>query len=79
LLERLANENGLDWAQLQKDAASSEVTREIDATAAEAAKRDVPGTPTFFVQVGNGQPYVVQPSSFSIDDFRPILDDALGK
>ena len=26
---------------------------------------------------GDGEPYVVQPSSLSIDAFRPILDDAL--
>ncbi|HEY1317330.1 MAG TPA: thioredoxin domain-containing protein [Gaiella sp.] len=79
LLERLADENGLDWARLQTDAASSEVTQQIDDTAAEAARRGVPGTPTFFVQIGNGEPYVVQPSSFSIDAFRPIFDDALSQ
>ena len=79
LLRQLASENGLDWARLQTDAASAEVTNAMKVTAAEAARRGVPGTPTFFVQVGNGQPYVVQPSSFSIDAFRPILDDALGQ
>jgi protein-disulfide isomerase len=77
LLERLANETGLDWGRLQTDAASSEVTRQMDATAADAARKQIPGTPTFFVQIGNGQPYVVQPSSLSVDAFRPILDDAL--
>jgi len=77
LLERLAGENGLDWSRLKTDAASAEVTQEIDATSAEAARRQVPGTPTFFVQIGDGEPYVVQPSSLSIDAFRPILDDAL--
>lgn len=78
-LERLANEVGLDWAQLQKDAASDEVTQEAQETAAEANRLGVPGTPTFFVKVGNGQPYVVQPSSFSIDAFRPIFADALSQ
>ena len=79
LLERLAGEVGLDWARLQQDAGSDAVASEIEATAAQAAQLGVPGTPTFFVQIGNGQPYVVHPSSFSIDDFRPILDDALGQ
>jgi protein-disulfide isomerase len=79
LLERLAGEVGLDWAQLQDDAAGSAVKREARATAAEAAQLQVPGTPTFFVQVGNQAPYPVQPSSFAIEDFRPILDDALGQ
>ena len=77
LLERLAGDNDLDWNRLQTDAASAAVTQEIDATSAEAARRQVPGTPTFFVQIGDGEPYVVQPSSLSIDAFRPILDDAL--
>jgi protein-disulfide isomerase len=79
LLERLANENGLDWARLQTDAASRSVTSQIEATAAQAARMGVPGTPTFFVQVGNGQPYVVNPTSFSVDTFRSILDDALAQ
>ena len=79
LLERLANANGLDWGRLQKDAASKAVASQMEATAAQAAQMGVPGTPTFFVQIGNRQPYVVQPSSFSIDAFRPILDDALSQ
>ena len=79
LLQRLAGDVGVDWSRLQQDAAGSDVTRQIQATAAEAARVGVPGTPTFFVQVGNGQPYVVHPNSFSIDDFRSILDDALSQ
>lgn len=79
LLERLAGEIGLDWARLQRDAAGSEVARQAQAAAAEGARLQVPGTPTFFVQIGDGQPYHVQPGSFAIDDFRPILDDALGQ
>ena len=78
LLERLAGEVGLDWERLQQDATSTAVKQEAQATAAEAARLQVPGTPTFFVQIGNGQPYHVQPNSFAIEDFRPILDDALG-
>jgi protein-disulfide isomerase len=79
VLERLAEDVGLDWTQLQKDAASEEITRQMDATAAEAARLGVPGTPTFFVKVGDAQPYAVQPSSFSIDAFRPIFADALSQ
>lgn len=79
LLQRLARENGLNWERLHNDAASKAVASAAEATAAQAAQLGVPGTPTFFVQVGDGQPHVVQPSSFSIDAFRPILDDALGQ
>jgi hypothetical protein len=45
--------------------------------ATEAEQREVPGTPWFYIQVGDGEPYEVRPSSFSIDEFRSILDDAL--
>ncbi len=79
LLEQLAGDLGLDWSQLMQDAAGGEVKQQAEAMAAEAAQRQVPGTPTFFVQAGNGTPYLVQPTSFSIDAFRPILDDALGQ
>ena len=79
LLERLAKDVGLDWPRLQKDAASQEIARQAKAIAAEAARLGVPGTPTFFVKVGGAQPYAVQPSSFSIDDFRPIFADALSQ
>jgi protein-disulfide isomerase len=79
LLHSLADDVGLDWAQLQKDAASTEVRNEARAIAAEAARRQVPGTPTFFVQVGDDAPYLVQPTSFAIESFRPIFDDALGQ
>ena len=79
LLERLAGELGLDWERLQQDAASTAVKQEAQATAAEAARLQVPGTPTFFVQIGNGRPYHVQPNSFAIEEFRTILADALGQ
>jgi protein-disulfide isomerase len=79
LLHQIADDLGLDWAQLQKDASSTAVKQQAEAMAAEAAQRQVPGTPTFFIQIGKQTPYVVQPRSFSIDSFRPIFDDALGQ
>jgi protein-disulfide isomerase len=79
LLERLAADVGLDWTRLESDAVGSAVRREMRVTAAEAARLQVPGTPAFFVQIGDQPPYPVQPSSFAIEDFRPILDDALGQ
>ena len=45
--------------------------------AAEANQRQVSGTPSFFVQVGDGEPYQVNPSSFAPSEFASILDDAL--
>jgi protein-disulfide isomerase len=79
LLHQIADDLGLDWDQLQKDASSSAVKKQAEAMAAEAAQRQVPGTPTFFIQIGKQAPYVVQPTSFSIESFRPIFDDALGQ
>lgn len=79
LLEQLAGDVGLDWARLKSDAAGGEVDRLARVTATEAARLQVPGTPAFFVQIGDQAPYAVQPSSFAIEDFRPILDDALGQ
>jgi hypothetical protein len=51
--------------------------QQANAMAAEASQRQIDGTPTFYVQVGNGQPYQVQPGSFAPSEFRSILDDAL--
>jgi protein-disulfide isomerase len=79
LLHQLADDLGLDWQQLMTDASSTAVKQQAEKMAAEAAQRQVPGTPTFFIQIGNQAPYVVQPSSFSIESFRPIFDDALGQ
>ncbi len=79
LLEQTARDLGLDWARLKQDAASTQVAQEARTSAAEGARLQVQGTPSFFIQIGNGQPYQVHPSSFSIESFRPIFDDALAQ
>lgn len=77
LLETIAGDLGLDYAKLQTDASSPVVQQQVQSMAAEATQRQVPGTPTFYVQVGDGEPYQVHPSSFAVEQFRTILDDAL--
>ena len=77
LLDELAGDVGLDWTQLKTDAASGRSRRQAQTTIRRGDRLGVPGTPWFFVKIGDGAPYAVQPSSFSIDAFRPILDDAL--
>ena len=77
LLERLAGELGLDWETLQADADGAVTLQQANAMATEAEQRGVPGTPWFYVQVGDGEPYEVRPGSFAIEEFREILDDAL--
>ncbi len=77
LLESTATDLGLDWDKLKTDADSAYVTQTISSMAAEAQQKDVPGTPTFYVQIGDEAPYLVQPSGLDTAAFQPILDDAL--
>ena len=77
LLERVATELDLDWAKLSADADGPAALQQANSMAAEAEQREVPGTPWFYVQVGDAEPYEVRPSSFAIEEFRQILDDAL--
>jgi protein-disulfide isomerase len=77
LLEGIAKGLDLDWEKLQKDADSAVTLQQANAMVDEANQRQIQGTPTFFVQVGDGAPYQVNPSSFEPDQFRSILDDAL--
>jgi hypothetical protein len=44
---------------------------------ADASAHGIDSTPSFLVQIGDGEPYAVEPGSFTPDAFRPILDDAL--
>ena len=68
---------GLDVEQMQADAASAETTAEIEALADEARKREVGGTPWFFVAAGDARPYPVPQPRTDPAAFRPIFDDAL--
>ena len=77
LLETIAGDLGLDFAKLKTDATGPVTQQQARSMAAEATQRQVPGTPTFYVQVGAGEPYQVNPSSFAIEEFRKIFDDAL--
>lgn len=77
LLEDIADALKLDWATLKTDAAGAAVTQQATSMTQEGAQRQVSGTPSFFIQVGDEEPYQVQPNEFSIDAFRPIFDDAL--
>lgn len=77
LLEQIAGDLGLDWAKLKLDAASAVTAQQASSMAAEAQQRQIPGTPTFYLQVGDGEPYQLSPKSFAPEEFRSILDDAL--
>jgi protein-disulfide isomerase len=77
LVQRLATGLGLDYAKLKKDADGPAALQQVNAMAAEAQQRQVPGTPWFYVQIGNQEPYEVRPSSLGTDQLRSILNDAL--
>ena len=77
LLEKIATGLGLDWAKLQKDAGGAAALQQAKSMSAEANQKQIQGTPTFYVQVGDQQPYQVNPSSFDPSAFASILDDAL--
>ena len=77
LLENLSGQLDLDHARLTADADGAVALRQANAMATEASQREVPGTPWFYVQVGDAEPYEVRPGSFEIEEFRTILDDAL--
>ena len=70
---------GINATRLVVDAKSLSVRKQADAHAAEAIRRDVPGTPWFFVKVGDAPPKLVKPEAYDGEAFSAILDDALGR
>jgi protein-disulfide isomerase len=78
LLDEVAGSiEGLDVEQLKADAQSSEIERQIEGLRGEAGTSGVEGTPWFLIKIGSAEPYEVRPQTFTIEAFRPILDDAL--
>jgi len=76
LLREVAGQiQGLEVDKLFVDAESDGVTREAEAAEAEAQAAGIPGTPTFLIRIGGGEPYLIQIAG--IDDMRAALDDAL--
>jgi protein-disulfide isomerase len=67
---------GLDVDRMFEDADGAEVTAQIQEMAEQGQADSVPGTPTFFVQIGDDEPYLIQvplePSAF-----QAALEDAL--
>jgi protein-disulfide isomerase len=77
LIRQLARTiGGLDVQKLFADAASDEVTRTANQAEPEASAAGIPGTPTFFVRIGNQQPYYLR-IALDVAELRAGLDDAL--
>lgn len=78
LLREVASEiSGLDVDKLFSDAESESIKQEADAASGEAEAAGVPGTPSFFVKIGDAEPYFIQVAS--ADQMRAALDDALSE
>jgi protein-disulfide isomerase len=79
-VERLvAGVAGINAARLVADARTLSVRNQVAAHAAEARRRNVPGTPWFFVKIGTAAPKAVRPAAYDGDAFKVILDEALGR
>ena len=70
---------GLNANKLIVDAKSISVRKQAAAHAAEANRREVPGTPWFFIKVGTAPPKLVRPTAYSGEAFATLLDEALGR
>jgi protein-disulfide isomerase len=77
LLREVAGEiPGLDVDKLFVDAETAAITQEAEAAEEEAKAAGVPGTPTFFIEIGGAKPYYIE-IELDIDQMRAALDDAL--
>ena len=74
--ERAEEIPGLDVDKLFADAGSDAITQEAGSAADEAQAAGIPGTPTFFVKIGDDEPYFVE-AGFDVAQMRAVLDDAL--
>jgi protein-disulfide isomerase len=68
---------GLDVDRMFEDADSDEVTALLEESASQAQSAGVTGTPSFFVQIGDEDPYRIEIDALDPAAFRPALDDAL--
>ena len=66
---------GLNVEKLFADAERDDIRQEAESAESTATAAGIPGTPTFLIAIGDGQPYLVQIGS--IDQMRAALDDAL--
>jgi protein-disulfide isomerase len=69
---------GLDVQQMLREANDPRVSEEMAQSAAQAQAAQVPGTPWFWLQVGDAEPRELELPGYSVDVFRQVLDQALG-
>jgi predicted DsbA family dithiol-disulfide isomerase len=77
LVRRVAGEiPGLDVERMFQDAKSRRVTAMIASDLRQVQAHGIGGTPSFLVQVGDAQPYLLS-VPLELSAFRSALDDAL--
>src|SRR5207247_7134543 len=67
---------GIDVSKLFADAQSRAISEQAEAAEPAASAARIPGTPTFFIQIGNAQPTHLD-VSLDVSQFRAALDDTL--
>ncbi len=78
LVRSLAGQiEGLDVDRMFEDAEGQEVIALGDEASSQAQAAGVNGTPTFFIQIGEEEPYRLEFEGLDPAEFRPALDDAL--
>jgi len=78
LVRRVAGEiRGLDVDELFADANRPAIQQEAGGAAEVASNAGIAGTPTFLLEIGDQQPYLV--TFGSLDQMRAALDDALSR
>jgi protein-disulfide isomerase len=79
-LEQLARATpGLDVAQLESDLDTPAAQSLIRQAERQANRLGVSGTPTFFIQQGDGAPQQLELSSLDADSMTAAIDSALGE
>jgi protein-disulfide isomerase len=68
---------GLNAQRMLQQADDERVGRELRESAAQADDAQVPGTPWFWIQVGDGQPQELKLPGYSVEIFRQVLDQAV--
>jgi protein-disulfide isomerase len=78
LVRTLAEQiEGLDVDRLFEDAETEEIIALGDEATSQAQAAGVRGTPTFYIQIGDEEPYQLEFEGLDPAEFRPALDDAL--
>ena len=78
LVRSLAEQiEGLDVDRLFVDAEGQEVSALGQQATSQAQAAEISGTPSFYVQIGDEEPYQLELTALDPAEFRPALDDAL--